>query len=122
MALVIASIHGVVSYKRDIKRYLSWAFVNAENNEVAARVKKMHGGCSVLSSNGNVRGYANLPLGHSIWEEKSLIDASYLMEKENSCQNILIEGENVYPDLPSFYHVTWVGRDGSVDVIWEKGK
>ena len=122
IALVIASIHGVVSYKRDLKRYSSWASVNAENNEIAALIKKTHGGCSVLSTNINVRGYANLLFGHGIWEQKSLIDASYLMEKENSCQNILIEGENVYPDLPSYYRVTRVGRDGSVEVIWEKGK
>jgi hypothetical protein len=66
MALVIASIHGVMSYKRDLTRYSSWASVNAENIEVAALVKKEHGGCSVLSTNNNVRGYASLLFGHGV--------------------------------------------------------
>jgi len=106
----------------DLMRYSSWASVNAENIEVAELVKKTHGGCSVLSTNSNVRGYTNLLFGHGIWEQKSLTDAPYLMEKANACQNILIEGENIYPDLPSYYRVTRVGRDGSVEVIWEKSK
>lgn len=119
-ALVIASAHGVKSYKRGFREYAPWAAMDVANHQLAGVVARNHRGCSVLSSNINVRGYANLLFGHGIYEKKSRGDAPELIGEKGACQNLFIEGWFPYPDMPEYYRLSRVDRDGQYEVLWEK--
>ena len=102
--LSFAAIQGAISYKRDLHGYSRWAVVDAANRQLARQVASTAAfGCSVLSSNINVRGYANLLFGRGIYEFKSPADSQELIKAKGACANVYIEGDYAFTDLPRYF-------------------
>jgi hypothetical protein len=116
--LAVSCVHGVLSYERDLESFSRWRSMDSDNRTLARIVGDLDGGCSVLSSNIVVRGYANLLFGRGIWEEKTVPETAALIEETGACQGLFIEGTSPFPDLPRYSRVTRVRRDGSAEVVF----
>lgn len=115
--LIIASIQGYTSYKTDLGNYKQWGGIDAKNKFLASLISASTDvNCSVLLSNINVRGYANLLMNRSIYEftpkEKSL----ELLEKNKSCSAVYIEGIPKFPDLP-YYSSSLITKPDGKEIL-----
>ena len=116
--LIFAAAQGFRSYRADLSQYIAWKNIEMSNKKLASEIQKNYDSdCTIYSSNINVRAYANLLFNHGIFERKEISDSTELIRIRHACQIVHIDGNFVFPDIPSYTKATITKADGSVEFL-----
>lgn len=117
-ATAFACLHGVKSHRSDMARYSDWSHHHQENIGLVERLREhVDFGCATFASNLGVRGYANLLIGRSIYEYKTLDQAHTLNRERGGCASVFLEGSWVFPDLQRYSQSIVIWPDGRKSVL-----
>ncbi len=118
--IVFAGFHGYKSHRNDMTRYSGWTAHHQANLALVDRMRsQVDVGCATFASNLGVRGYANLLLGRSIHEHKTLDQALALREQRGGCVLVFLDGHWVFPDLPRYSQAILTWPDGRKTALTE---
>lgn len=109
-SIALAGVHGYKTHQNNMNHYSEWSRHHQANIALVERLMtQVDLNCATFASNLGVRGYANLLIGRSIYEYKSLDQALALNEQRGGCAAIFLEGRWVFPDLQRYSQaiVTW---------------
>lgn len=114
--LLISSVYGFTTYKKDINMYDFWIPIDNKNKAMAEDIKNITNmNCTLLASEFGVRGYANLLFHSGIHEYKKMEEAEALARNSGACAFVFLEGCG--GDLPEFVKATIKYSNGSVKTI-----
>lgn len=117
--ILLSSVHGISSFKKDLKKHSSWSEADIKNQDLALKVKnEVKEDCALFSSNISVRGYSNLLFDRAIFENKTLNEAMELFQPgKEHCSSVHLVGHLEYTDLPKYTKAIVTHRDGSRVII-----
>ena len=119
-AIALACVHGIKSHQSDMARYSDWRPHHQANVALVERLReKVDFECATFASNLGVRGYANLLIGRSIYENKTPDQAYPLNRERGGCASVFLEGRWVFPDLQRYSQATVSWPDGRKSVLTE---
>ncbi|MFJ2388605.1 hypothetical protein [Pseudomonas koreensis] len=100
--LVIAGIFGYMDYRNGINRLSDWSSMDLANRHLKDKITEIADlDCSILATNLDVRGYANLLFHRGIYELKSMEEADLIFKNAKACSLIYLEGQWSIP--PYFF-------------------
>jgi hypothetical protein len=96
--LVLSSVLGYMDYRSGMNQLSDWSLTDIKNTRLKDNIAKLADiNCSLLATNLDVRGYANILFHRGIYEMKSIEDADFIFRKSKACSLIYLEGEWARP-------------------------
>jgi len=123
--LVVAAFQNAHTYRSDLARYAGWTAIDRQNQALAGLVRgQVDLGCTLISTDMTVRGYANLLFHRSIHElQRQPLDYH---GEPGACAGLYLEGRDFRVDLPEYTRARLTLADGrqltyaKVDGDWRR--
>jgi len=112
--IIVAARQNVETMHQENERYAAWSSVNAKNQKFAAWIAgHVDLSCSVIGTDGPVRGYSNVVFNRSIYENVNTETLIRLMQTRGACAAVMLTQETLFHDIPKFTRVAIFKRDGT---------
>jgi len=124
IVLILACISGYVDYREGIEKLSGWSAVDLSNRKFKDNIStQVNLDCSIIATNLDVRGYANLLFHHGIFENVTKDEIKVSLKNVPACASIYLEGKWYAPPylfFPDYDRATITRTNGQETIVLAK--